>query len=312
MSVDADGRLPHHPRRHRVVRLSAPTLADHAIWRVQRHFSPAVRPDQAAHSRRAAQHHRFARRPAGGVRALEGRERSGQLPVGAGSGSRLRGRAPRGRSDRAALRPGRGRPAAGGARPPGAGSRERRGVVAYATDAAVTVAAFALSGRLFAAGLVSGAARELAVDGPVFDPRPDPLARRLAYVSDRRLRVAELDGTSRELAGDDDPDVSWGSAEFIAAEEMDRDRGYWWAPDGSAVVAARGGHQPGRPVVDQRPRRPQHAADRARLPGGGDGQCRCDALGARPRRRPARDPVGPRARSRTWPTCSGPSRTGSC
>ena len=113
------------------------------------------------------------------------------------------------------------------------------GVVAYATDAAVTVAAFALSGRLFAAGLVSGAARELAVDGPVFDPRPDPLARRLAYVSDRRLRVAELDGTSRELAGDDDPDVSWGSAEFIAAEEMDRDRGYWWAPDGSAVVATR-------------------------------------------------------------------------
>ena len=48
------------------------------------------------------------------------------------------------------------------------------GVVAYATNEAVTVAAFALGGRLFVAGLVSGAARPLDVVGPVFDPRPDP------------------------------------------------------------------------------------------------------------------------------------------
>ena len=113
------------------------------------------------------------------------------------------------------------------------------GVVSYAANATVTVAAFALSGRLFVAGLLSGVARELPVDGPVFDPRPDPLARRLAYVHGRTLRLAELDGTSRELAGEEDPDVSWGSAEFVAAEEMGRTRGYWWAPDGSAVVAAR-------------------------------------------------------------------------
>jgi dipeptidyl-peptidase-4 len=113
------------------------------------------------------------------------------------------------------------------------------GVVAYNTNAAVTVAAFALAGRLFVAGLVSGAARELPVDGPVFDPRPDPHALRLAYVAGRALRLAELDGTSRELVGEEDPQISWGSAEFIAAEEMGRSRGYWWAPDGSAIVATR-------------------------------------------------------------------------
>ena len=113
------------------------------------------------------------------------------------------------------------------------------GVVSYAANATVTVAAFALSGRLFVAGLLSGVSRELPVEGPVFDPRPDPLARRLAYVRGRTLRLAELDGTSRELAGEEDPEISWGSAEFVAAEEMGRTRGYWWAPDGSAVVAAR-------------------------------------------------------------------------
>lgn len=125
------------------------------------------------------------------------------------------------------------------------------GVVAYATDANAVAAAFALGGRLFVAGLLSGAARELAVEGPVFDPRPDPQATQVAYVRGKSLWVAQLDGQSRRVApaaaeardqdGDEasDPDVSWGTAEFIAAEEMGRNRGYWWAPDGSALAVAR-------------------------------------------------------------------------
>ena len=113
------------------------------------------------------------------------------------------------------------------------------GVTSYATDASVTVASFALAGRLFVAGLISGRARELVVEGPVFDPRPDPTAQRVAYVSGDVLRVASLDGSSRVVAGEDAPDVTWGSADFIAAEEMGRHRGFWWSPDGSALAVAR-------------------------------------------------------------------------
>ena len=94
------------------------------------------------------------------------------------------------------------------------------GFARYATDAACRVSAFALGGELFVAGLLSGRARRLAVEGPVFDPRPDPTATRLAYVCGRQLRIGELDGSSRAIAGDDprEPDtVSWGSAEFVAA-----------------------------------------------------------------------------------------------
>jgi len=128
------------------------------------------------------------------------------------------------------------------------------GVVAYATDANVVAAAFALGGRLFVAGLQSAQSRELAVAGPVFDPRPDPTASRVAYVSGRELRLAELDGTFCTLVADDDPNVSWGSAEFVAAEEMDRGRGYWWAPDGQALAVAR---------VDISPVQRWHVADAA-------------------------------------------------
>jgi dipeptidyl-peptidase-4 len=116
------------------------------------------------------------------------------------------------------------------------------GITAFATDAAVTVAAFAIAGRLFVAGLVSRRSRELPVAGPVFDPRPDPLAQRVAYVSGRLLCIGELDGQWRVLAGDDpdEPDtVTWGSADFIAAEEMNRFRGFWWSPNGTAVAVAR-------------------------------------------------------------------------
>ena len=81
------------------------------------------------------------------------------------------------------------------------------GITTFATDAAVTVTAFAIAGRLFVGGLLSGQARELPVAGPVFDPRPDPTAQRVAYVSGRLLCIGELDGRWRVLAGgeDDEP-----------------------------------------------------------------------------------------------------------
>lgn len=116
------------------------------------------------------------------------------------------------------------------------------GITSYATDAQGLVCAFALAGRLFAAGLLSGTARPLDVAGPVFDPRPDPPARRIAYVSGRLLCIAELDGTWRVLAGGDldEPEtITWGSADFIAAEEMHRFRGYWWSPDGESIAVCR-------------------------------------------------------------------------
>jgi dipeptidyl-peptidase-4 len=120
-------------------------------------------------------------------------------------------------------------------------ARERgEGVVAYSTDRAVTVAAFSVGGRLHVADLASGGDRELpSAAEPVFDPRLDPAGGSVAYVSSGALRVADLDGKDRLLAEDPHPDVSWGLAEFVAAEEMDRKRGFWWSPDGARIAAAR-------------------------------------------------------------------------
>ncbi|MFD9321615.1 prolyl oligopeptidase family serine peptidase [Streptomyces sp. NPDC060053] len=114
------------------------------------------------------------------------------------------------------------------------------GIVGYATDEAVELASFALSGRLFTAELRAGTATELAVPGPVIDPRPSPDGRLVAYVVGGALRVVGAEGDGdRALAEPESDPVSYGLAEFIAAEEMDRTRGFWWAPESDRLLVAR-------------------------------------------------------------------------
>ncbi|MEV0976136.1 prolyl oligopeptidase family serine peptidase [Streptomyces sp. NPDC049915] len=114
------------------------------------------------------------------------------------------------------------------------------GIVGYATDAAVELASFALSGRLFTAELRAGTARELRVPGPVIDPRPSPDGRHVAYAAGGALRVVGAEGEGdRALAEAESEGVSWGLAEFIAAEEMSRSRGFWWSPQSDRLLVAR-------------------------------------------------------------------------
>ncbi|WTW95256.1 prolyl oligopeptidase family serine peptidase [Streptomycetaceae bacterium NBC_01309] len=119
------------------------------------------------------------------------------------------------------------------------------GIVGYAVDSAGTVAAFTLSGRLFVADLAAGSVVELDTPAPVIDPRPSPTGRQVAYLAGGELRVAAVDGSDdRALATPENAEVTYGAAEFIAAEEMQRSRGFWWSPDGTALLAARVDNSP--------------------------------------------------------------------
>jgi dipeptidyl-peptidase-4 len=111
------------------------------------------------------------------------------------------------------------------------------GIGSYTVDASGTTAIFAFAGRLFRADLRSGQVREIPTVGSVVDPRPDPTGQRTAYVSGGALHVVDDEGNDQVLAAEDG--VTWGLAEFVAAEEFHRFRGYWWAPDGRSVLAAR-------------------------------------------------------------------------
>ncbi|MGW0793328.1 prolyl oligopeptidase family serine peptidase [Streptomyces sp. NPDC002692] len=148
------------------------------------------------------------------------------------------------------------------------------GVVGYATDDAVELASFALSGRLFTAELRAGTARELRVPGPVIDPRPSPDGRLVAYVSQGALRVVDAEGgNDRALArrepGSEPESVSYGLAEFIAAEEMDRSRGFWWSPESDRLLVARVDDAPVRRWWISDPAQPEQAPQQVAYPSAG-------------------------------------------
>ena len=92
----------------------------------------------------------------------------------------------------------------------------------------------------------------------------------LAYVCDGALHITSLDAKAwdRVLAapqpGEDSQQVTFGLPEFIAGEEMDRHRGYWWSPDGTALLTARVDNEPVARWYIADPANP--AADRPRSP----------------------------------------------
>ena len=160
------------------------------------------------------------------------------------------------------------------------------GIVAYTTDTELTVAAFALSGRVYTVGLTEGGAppREVATRTPALDPGLDPSGRRVAYVCDGALRVASLAGGAEDqVLGDPhgEPGVSFGLPEFVAAEEMDRHRGYWWSPDGTALLVARVDETPVTTWYIADPANPGSAPARVAYPAAGTANADVSLLLAR-------------------------------
>ena len=114
------------------------------------------------------------------------------------------------------------------------------GIVSYDADEALTGAVFALEGRLWRVSLVEGGPPEpLAASPGAFDPRLSPDGSRVAYVAGPSLRVTGDAAGDRVVVEEAGETVTWGSAEFVAAEEMGRTRGHWWSPDGRRLLAAR-------------------------------------------------------------------------
>ncbi|WP_375002577.1 prolyl oligopeptidase family serine peptidase [Aeromicrobium sp. CTD01-1L150] len=147
------------------------------------------------------------------------------------------------------------------------------GIVDYSVDAAGRFATFALSGRAWIVDLVGGDVAALPSTGDVVDPRIDPTGRRVAYAAAGALRVVDVAGnpgegagpqaanspgegagpqaanspgggagpwaansTDRALVEPESETQVWGLADFIAAEELSRHRGFWWSPDGESLL----------------------------------------------------------------------------
>ncbi|HEV8631644.1 MAG TPA: DPP IV N-terminal domain-containing protein [Thermoanaerobaculia bacterium] len=99
-----------------------------------------------------------------------------------------------------------------------------------------------LSDKLFLVERAGGGVVSLdTAAGFPYDPQLSPAADHVAFVVDGDLWVVEAQAgaTPRRLTTRPSPTVENAVAEFVAQEEMDRTRGYWWSPDGQQIVYQR-------------------------------------------------------------------------
>ena len=116
-----------------------------------------------------------------------------------------------------------------------------RGVVEYSWDQQGRYILAPLEGDIFLASRADGKVRRLTeTPADEIDAKVSPKGSYVSYVRDQNLVVYDLaSGKETPITDDGAGLISWGTAEFIAQEEMDRDTGYWWSPDERYIAMTR-------------------------------------------------------------------------
>jgi len=115
-----------------------------------------------------------------------------------------------------------------------------RGIVSYAWAPDGRSILVPLDGDLYLAGLDGSVRRITATEETELDAQVSRTGRYISFVRNQNLYVVATDGGGeRALTSDGGGTVTWGSAEFVAQEEMDRRTGHWWSPDDRFVAVAR-------------------------------------------------------------------------
>ncbi|OYX94652.1 MAG: peptidase S9, partial [Caulobacter sp. 35-67-4] len=116
-----------------------------------------------------------------------------------------------------------------------------RGIVEYSWDSQGRFILVPLDGDLYLDSVSDGKVSRLTeTPGDEVDAKVSPLGGYVSYVRDQNLYVKPVNGGAEKAVTTDGKDaLSFGVAEFIAQEELDRFSGYWWSPDESRIAYTR-------------------------------------------------------------------------
>ena len=110
------------------------------------------------------------------------------------------------------------------------------GITSFSTDGSQRTVAFTQSGKAQLLDVETGSIQEIDFNSAVIDPRLSPDGKYLAAPTiDGSFSLADVE-TLRTLGTLKIAEQSLGLAEFVASEEMNRFRGYWWSPKSDQLL----------------------------------------------------------------------------
>ena len=116
-----------------------------------------------------------------------------------------------------------------------------RGIVEYSWDRQGRFILVPLDGDLYLDSVADGKITRLTeTPGDEVDAKVSPKGGYVSYVRDQNLYIKPVAGGAETALTTEGKDaLSFGVAEFIVQEELDRFTGYWWSPDESHIVYTR-------------------------------------------------------------------------
>ena len=115
-----------------------------------------------------------------------------------------------------------------------------RGIVAYDWAADGRHILVPIDGDLYLADTAGAVVRLTDTPEGELNAAVSPRGRYASFVRGGNVIVTDLASKAeRQLTDGASDTISWGVAEFVAQEEMDRTAGYWWAPDDSRIAVER-------------------------------------------------------------------------
>jgi dipeptidyl-peptidase-4 len=122
---------------------------------------------------------------------------------------------------------------------------DQKGIVAYDWSADSRSLLVPLDGDLYLASLDGKVRRLTNTKTSELDGTVSPKGRLVSFVRDQNLVILDLaSGKERQLTQGGGGTISWGTAEFVAQEEMHRNRGHWWSPDDRRIAVERADEAP--------------------------------------------------------------------
>jgi dipeptidyl-peptidase-4 len=115
------------------------------------------------------------------------------------------------------------------------------GVIDYKWDEVGAQILIPAGGNLYLANAKTGAVKQVgATEGGATDAKISPKGGYVTYVRDQNLHALEVkSGRDVAITTEGRDAISFGMAEFVAQEEMDRFTGYWSSPDDQRIAFAR-------------------------------------------------------------------------